>query len=101
MNKENEIIEKIHNHKCDDLIIKTLLPLIDDVYGDHSSFVVNEIDFFDELDCREAYNDYLDGGDNEVPCYIASKLADYASKKYGGEYDYHWSEGSFIACAHV
>jgi len=91
------IFENIGNHDYDAAIVENLLPLVDDVYGDHTSLVVNEYEFMDSINSREEYNDYLEGGDNYIPTYIASLLAKYGEEKFGGEWDYKWTEGSFIA----
>ena len=88
--------ESISIYDMDDYIFNNLIPLIDE-HCNHTSLVVYEYEFMDRINCREEYNEYLDGGDNEIPSYIASLLARYTEKHYGGKWDYFWTEGDFIA----
>ena len=89
-------IEKILNGALDKEVTDALIPLIDELY-DGETLNVSEAEFIEDFGIKDEYNEYLDGGDNELPYYIASLLAKYAHKLYGKEYNYHWTEGTYIA----
>lgn len=64
---------------------------------DEESCAFAERKFLDAIDHNtEKYYDIVEGGD-DIATDIAYVLARYGEKKFGGEWDYHWTEGSFVA----
>ena len=64
---------------------------------DEESCFIDEITFLRTLNQdTEEYFKLVEEGD-DLPFDIAALLAEYASKEFGGEWGYKWSEGSYIA----
>lgn len=64
---------------------------------DEESCSVNEQSFLATLKHNEKkYFEMVEKGD-DIATDIAYVLARYGEKKFGGEWDYHWTEGSFVA----